>query len=82
MDIPLPDGKEMVYFGPPWITCSNLEYTHPPIWLPVFIQSDSPGATVGGGIPIRRSSVEIISSFRLLPVISWHEQHDLHTQTP
>jgi len=24
---------------------------------------DSPGGTVGGGIPIRRSSVEIISSF-------------------
>ena len=51
-----------MYFGPPWITWSNLEYIHPPIWLPVFIQRDSPGGPVGGGIPIRRSSVEIISS--------------------
>ena len=54
-----------MYFGPPWITWSNLEYTQPPIWLPVFIQRDSPGGAVGGGIPIRRSSVEIISSFIL-----------------
>jgi len=30
-----------VYFGRPWITWSHLEYTHPPIWLPVFIQRDS-----------------------------------------
>ena len=52
-----------MYFSPPWITWFNLEYTHPPIWLPVFIQRDSPGGTVGGGIPIRRSSVEIISSY-------------------
>ena len=59
---PLPDGEEMVYFCPAWITWSNLENTHPPIWLPVFIQRDSPGGAVGGGIPIRRSSVEIISS--------------------
>jgi len=55
---------KMAYFGPPQITWSKLENTHPPIWLPVFIQSDSPlaGATEGGGIPIRRSSVKIISS--------------------
>jgi len=31
--------------------------------LPVFVQRDSPGSAVGGGIPIRRSSVEIISSY-------------------
>jgi len=30
--------------------------------LPVFVQRDLPGSAVGGGIPIRRSSVEIISS--------------------
>jgi len=65
MDIPLPDAKKLVYFGPPWITWSNLEYTQPPTWLSVFIQRDSPGGVVGGGIPIRRSSVEIISSFFL-----------------
>ena len=52
-----------MYFGPLRITWSNLENTHPPIWLPVFIQRDSPGGAVGGGIPVRRSSVEIISSF-------------------
>jgi len=38
--------------------------------LPVFIQRDSPGGAVGGGIPIRRSSVEIISSFIYLPLVS------------
>jgi len=32
MDIPLPDGEEMVYFGPPRITWSELENTHPPIY--------------------------------------------------
>ena len=51
----------MVYFCPARITWSELEDTHPPIWLHVFIQRDLGGA-VGGGIPIRRSSVEIISS--------------------
>ena len=66
MDIPLPDAKKLVYFGPPWITWSNLEYTHPPIWLPVFIQRDSPRGAVGRDIPIRRSSVEIISSLRYI----------------
>ena len=55
-------SEEMMYFCSPWIKWSKLENTHPPIWLPVFIQSFSPGATVGGGIPIWRSSVEIISS--------------------
>ena len=59
----------MVYFGPPWITWSKLVNTHPPIWLPVFIQSNSPGATVGGGIPIRRSSVEIISSYSCIVTV-------------
>jgi len=61
-DIPLPDDKKMVYFGPPGITCSNLENARPPIWLPVFIQRDLPGGAVGGGIPIRRTSVEITST--------------------
>ena len=59
-----------MYFGPPWITWSNLEYTQPPIWLPVFIQRDLPGGAVGGGIPIRRSSVEIISGLVCF-VCSW-----------
>jgi len=64
----------MVYFGPPRITWSKLEDTHPPIWLPVFIQRDPPGGAVGGGISIRRSSVEIISSMNFfsgiyLPVL-------------
>jgi len=31
-DIPLPDGEEMMYFCPAWITSSELEYTHPPIY--------------------------------------------------
>jgi len=53
----------MVYFGPPRITWLNLENTHPPIWLPVFIQRDSLG---GYCIPIQCSSVEIISSEYLL----------------
>jgi len=44
-------------------TWLKLENTHPPIWLPVFIQSDSPEGAVGGNIPIRRSNVEIISSW-------------------
>jgi len=52
----------------------KLENTHPPIWLPVFIQIASrQGATVGGGIPIWRSSVEIISSFSNYEVVEcWH----------
>ena len=37
---------------------------HPPSDLIARLYTkDSPGGTVGGGIPIRRSSVEIISSF-------------------
>jgi len=47
MDIPLPDGEEMVYFSPPRITWSKLQNTHPPIWLLVFIQSNSPGGDCG-----------------------------------
>ena len=62
MDIPLPDGEEMVYFGPPWITWLNLENTHPPIDCRSLYKTSRQWATVGGGIPIRRSSVEIISS--------------------
>jgi len=63
MDIPLPDCERMVYLDLPRITWLNLENTHPLIWLPVFIQSDSPEGTVSGGIPIWRSSVKIISSY-------------------
>jgi len=61
-----------VYFGPPQITWSNLENTHPPIWLPVFIQRDSLGGAVGGGIPIRCSSVKIISSWYCYFLLKMH----------
>jgi len=72
MDIPLSDAK-MVYFSLPQITWSNPENTHPPIWLPIFIQRDLLGGAVGGGILIRRSSVEIISSFVLLGAFFLYE---------
>jgi len=52
---------KIVYFVPPRITWSQLENVNPLIWLPVFIQSDLPEGAIGGGIPIRRSSVEIIA---------------------
>jgi len=45
-DIPLPDSERMVYFGPLRKTWLRLIGTHP----------------VGGGIPTRRSSVELSSS--------------------
>ena len=61
MDIPLPDCERMVYFSPPRITWSKLENTPLRFDCRPLYKVTRQGATLGGGIPIRRSSVEIIS---------------------
>ena len=52
-----------LYFGPLRITWLKLERSHPAIWLPVFLQSNLLEVAVGRGIPIRRSNVDLISSW-------------------
>ena len=52
----------MVYFGPPRITWSKLETPTLRFHCRSLYKVTRQGATVGGGIPFRRNSVEIISS--------------------
>jgi len=59
-DIPLPDSERMVYIGPPWITTKQLILTHyKPNTNNHYFHSQE-GTIVGGGIPTRQNSMELI----------------------